>query len=295
MGPPLRRRGQARGTDLRVHATTHARRRVVAAAQVAPPPPPPRRPHVLLDPAGGTDGPKATYPSGLSPVEIADRILMSLLSGTGPVLLCVPGTLGRSYETSMLSTARALVAQVGGAVSVASIPYHNSVPDVIKRFFKVGTSVDRSVFALVIRGLKRFAPERPILVTGESQGSWLIAQNFAADPELARAVTRVAIFSKPGFAATIPNVGQAAAGASMLPGPPGVQEWRHTDDIVPSLFSRLNCSVAQGYMEGISELVRNHDFEYYPHHYDLHGVEAATYLLTGVRPSNPVHDSHADR
>lgn len=238
-------------------------------------------------------------PKGMSPAEIADRIVATLLQGQGPILLCVPGTLGTTYQSSMLATARAFVGAADGPVSVASIPYRNGVGDVVTRFLKLGQDEGQNVLALVLRRLRALAPGRPILLTGESQGAWLIAETLRADPKLAAAVTRVALFAKPGFVALPAGVGAARAGAAMLPAAAdaatGILEFRHTDDIVPSLFHRLGSTVAMGYVEAIGSWRRTGTFDYPPHHYDSHGAEAARWLLLGAPARAPVHHSAEHR
>lgn len=307
----------------------HARRRRTLAAQAATPPVPAppaapvpivqpvpgtaaaeraadqaartqgARPHVLLDPdlAGRPKEGKAGMPEGMLPVEIADRIVATLLQGTGPILLCVPGTLGAAYETSMLSLARSVVKAAGQSVSVASIPYPNGIRDVVTRFFHIGTGPETNVLAMVLRKLHAAAPHRPIMLSGESQGAWLIADTLRADPELAAAVTRIAVFAKPGFVQMPESIGSARNGAAMLaataPGVDGILEFRHTDDIVPSLFKRLGPHVLAGYVQGFKDLLGGGHFGYTPHHYDAHGMEAARWLLFGESPAaNPVHESN---
>jgi hypothetical protein len=255
------------------------------------------RPHVLLDPdlESRPDSPKVGMPKGMSPMEIADRIVAVLLQGSGPILLCVPGTLGQAYQSSMLSLARAVVKQARSSVSVASIPYPNGVLDIVPRFLGIKGDEDQNVLALVLRKLHAAAPDRPILLGGESQGAWLIADTLKADPELAAAVTRVVMFAKPGFVDLPESIGQARNGASMLPGTDsgvhGILEFRHTDDIVPSLFSRLHPGVFTPYL---TSLTHGQGMAYPPHHYDWHGSEAARWLLRGVRPTSaPVHESRS--
>ncbi|MCW2926328.1 MAG: hypothetical protein JWM86_296, partial [Thermoleophilia bacterium] len=269
-----------------------AERAAAAAAAAAT-----RRPHVLLDPdlASRTDAPKAGMPD-MPAEEIADRIVATLLQGSGPILLCVPGTLGAAYQTTMLSVARAVVRSIGGPVSVASIPYPNGIKDVVTRFFHIGTEPAHNVLAHVLRKLHAAAPQRPILLTGESQGAWLIADTLREDPTLAAAVTRIAMFAKPGFVTLPPSIGSARDGAALLAATPGgsdgILQFVHTDDIVPSLFRRLGPHVLAGYVRGFGELLAGGQFGYSPHHYDAHGMEAARWLLLGQRPAaDPVHES----
>jgi hypothetical protein len=254
------------------------------------------RPHVLLDPDVATrpKGPKVGMVPGMSADEMAGRIVAKLLEGTGPILLCVPGTLGSAYETSMLAIARAFVQQAPGSVSVASIPYPNGAIDCVTRFFHIGTQPDRNVLALVLKRLRVAAPGRPVLLTGESQGAWLIADTLREDPELAAGVSRIAIFAKPGFVKMPASIGSAHVGAAMLHAPEtvGVLEYRHTDDIVPSLFGRLGAEVLQGELEALAGWRKTGSYEYPPHHYDPHGADAARWLLEGIRPTAPtVHSS----
>jgi hypothetical protein len=314
------------------HAHQARRRRSLAAAAVqqlpavpAPPSPPPpavepvpgtpaaqaaaeaaeraakQRPHVLLDPdlASRPPEPKVGMPKGMDPGEIADRIVAQLLKGTGPILLCVPGTLGASFESSMLATARAFVSAADRSVSVASVPYPNGIPDVVTRFFHIGTQMDRNVLALVLKKLRTAAPNRPVLLAGESQGAWLIAETLREDPSLAAYVTRIALFAKPGFVKLPDGIGSARTGAGLLAAPAaptGILEYRHIDDIVPSLFNRLGIEVIKGELAALAEWRRTGEYEYPPHHYDPHGMEAARWLLLGERPTAPtVHHSRVHR
>jgi hypothetical protein len=258
-----------------------------------------QRPHVLLDPdlASRPPDPKVGMPD-MAPDEIAGRIVAKLLDGAGPILLCVPGTLGASFESSMRATARAAVDARTGPMSIASIPYPNGVFDVVTRFFHIGTQADRNVLALVLKRLKVAAPNRPVLLAGESQGSWLIAETLREDPELAAHVTRIVMFAKPGFVKMPAGIGAAQAGAALLGAPTatGILEYRHTDDIVPSLFSHLGPEVIKGELEALADWRRTGEYEYPPHHYDPHGMEAARWLLFGERPTSPtVHHSKVHR
>lgn len=259
------------------------------AAQLAAPA------HVLLGEHSPPD-PTGTPPgAGMGAREQADRILASLLRSEGPILLCMPGTLGGSYQHAMFSTAQAAIRQHGGAIAVASIPYPNSIVDAVTRFFGANSQADQSPLALVIRGLKRNAPHRPILLVGESQGSWVIAQNLR-DPELAGAITRVVLFSKPGFVRAPTAVGQAAEGAGLLPGTPGVIQIRHDDDIVPALIGGIvRPKVVGGFVGPLRNLVRTGEYHYPPHDYSADGEAAARYLLTGQAPTALVHSSSDDR
>jgi hypothetical protein len=232
-------------------------------------------------------------PADMSPQDEAAAILKVVLASTGPVLLCMPGTDGPAWESSMYETARAAVRMYHGQMVAVSIPYHNAVKDVIRRFFHIGTSSKDSVLALVISGIHAAQPNRPILLAGESQGSWVIGHDLQ-DPQLAADVTRVAVFAKPGFQQAPAAVGAAAAGAHLLPGRPGYIEFRHTDDIVPSLFAHLGLDVLGGYVMAIRRWFQTGNFEYTPHHYDMHGPEAANYLLNGVMPASLVHSSTDD-
>lgn len=253
--------------------------------------------HVLLErdlelaTATGTRG----VPAGMSAVEAADRIVAELLKGSGPILLCVPGTLGVTWQSSMLATARAVASTASTSVSIASIPYPNGVQDIITRFLRIGVDPEENVLALVLRKLRAAAPHRPVLLAGESQGAWLIADTLHADPELASAVTRIVVFAKPGFVEMPASIGSARLGAAMIPGTAsgidGVLEFRHTDDIVPSLFHRLRPALA---MPWIDSLLSGQGFAYPPHHYDWHASEAAQFLLRGTPPAAPeVHASSA--
>lgn len=254
------------------------------------------RSHVLLDPAltEHPKRPKDRVPAGMTVAEAADRIVATLLRGSGPILLCVPGTYGGAFQSSMLATARAVVRHAGGPVSVSSIPYPNGVGDILTRFLGIGgRGEERNLLALVLRRLRAAAPGRPILLAGESQGAWLIADTLRADPTLAAAVTRIVVFAKPGFVDMPASIGTARMGAALLPGTasgvPGVLEFRHTDDIVPSLFARLHLGVLTPYLDS---LLAGRGFAYRPHHYDWHGDEAAAWLLRGTPPAAAeVHES----
>jgi hypothetical protein len=229
----------------------------------------------------------------MTPVEAADRIVASILQGSGPILLIVPGTLGGAYDNSMLATARAFARRAVGPSSIASIPYPNGVLECVTRALRIGIGADQNVLAHVIKKLREAAPDRPILLAGESQGAWLIADTLRQDPSLAAAVTRVVMMAKPGFVGMPDSIGAARLGAAMLPGTAsgvrGILEFRHTDDIVPSLFSRLGPHVFAGY---VKSLTSGKGFAYDPHHYDWHDEEAARWLLDGTPPDSPeVHAS----
>ena len=225
--------------------------------------------------------------------DVADRIVEVLLRGSGPILLVVPGTLGGHFETSMLATARAFVRQAHGPVSISSIPYSNGVLDCVTRYFGLDTALEDNVLAHVIRRLRAAAPHRPILLAGESQGAWMIADTLRQDPTLGAAVTRIALMAKPGFVQLPASIGSARLGAAMLPGTgagtPGILTFGHTDDIVPNLFGGLGLRVLDGY---VNSLLAGRGFEYPPHHYDWHGEEAARWLLDAVAPdAATVHGS----
>jgi hypothetical protein len=246
-----------------------------------------------IDPYAAPATAAGTRGASLTPREQADHILASLLAGSGPIVLGVAGTIGNAWEHAVLTTARSIMAQWHGAISFASIPYHNGVFDNVKRFFGAESDPDQNVLAMVIDGLRRNAPGRPILIVSESQGSWMVAKTLE-DPVLAGAVTRAMLFSTPGFQRQPTGVGQAAAGAATLPGPTGVATIEHVDDIVPSLFSRLGGAVLHGYVQAFSGWLHTHDFQYVPHHYEAHGDAAAAWLLRGERPSSPRHPSGDD-
>lgn len=258
-------------------------------------------PHTWFDADGAARGADATklavVRGSLSPIEIADRIVAQLLAPgeSGPILLCMPGTCSGPFQSTVLEVVRAMRAQYDGALSVASIPYPNMVPDVVTRFLGIGTSVDQSILALVIRRLHAAAPQRPILIVSESQGSWVVAHDLRSDPSLAAAVTRVASFSRPGFATLPPAIGQARSAQHLLPGESGIQDWRHTDDIVPALFGGLGIEVLKGYFVGIEHALQGGEFGYQPHHYEAHAAEAARWLLQGIRPADPTHPSNDDQ
>lgn len=227
-----------------------------------------------------------------SDVEEADRIVGALLQGSGPILLCMPGTGGKPYEGVIASTARSLIKLHGGAVSIASIPYGNGAGEIPIRFL---SRKKKTILALVIERLKRYAPNRPILLVGESQGSWAAASDLQ-DPMIAGAVTRVVLFSKPGFQQLPGAVGQAATGAASvgLQGDPGLIEIRHNDDIVPSLFNRLNGSIISSFLSQVVGGALRGNAQYPPHKYAVHGDEAAQYLLFGRQPTGKVHPSKLD-
>ncbi len=255
------------------------------------------RPHIVLDPdlASRPKEPKQGMPPGMTASEVADRIVAKVLEGSGPILLMVPGTLGTLYQTSMLATARAVARTSKGPVSIAAIPYPNGVVDCVTRVLQIGIGPEQNVLAHVIKKLRAVAPDRPILLAGESQGAWMISDTLQQDPSLAAAITRVVLFAKPGFVKLPPSIGAARLGAAMLPpnisGVDGILEFRHTDDIVPSLFGHLGPHVLKGWVDSLKA---GRGFEYLPHHYDWHDDEAARFLLDGIRPDAPtIHESGA--
>jgi hypothetical protein len=259
------------------------------------------RPHKLLDPdlEHRPAGPHDRVPAGMSVAEAADRIVAKLLQGSGPILLCVPGTLGGAYETSMLALARAFVRTAGGPVSVSSIPYPNGAIDCVTRYLHIGTGEDQNLLAQVLKRLRQLAPQRPVVLAGESQGAWLIADTLNADPTLAAMVSRVVTFALPGFVHMPASIGSARQGAATLRGgATGDVEYRHTDDIVPSLFGRLHPGVFTPYLQS---LLAGRGLAYPPHHYDWHGEEAARWLALGERPTSSLvhastdHPPHPER
>jgi hypothetical protein len=280
--PPRRRRGAPnppsgpqRETPGSGHNVTLAQR----AKQSA------KRPHILLDPNLETRPAEAkTRLPNASANEIADQIVASITRGTGPILLCVPGTLGAAFESSMLSTARAFIRQAGGPVSIVSVPYPNSVLDVGKRFLQIGVDQSQNVLALILEKLKAVAPHRKVFLAGESQGSWLISETLRARPDLGTKVERVALFAKPGFVKLPYAIGNAATGARLI-------EWRHTDDVVQGLFNRFNKQIVSGFVSAIQGLRETGEYEYPPHHYEAHGPSAASWLLAAKRPPSVVHES----
>jgi hypothetical protein len=249
-------------------------------------------PHALLQTGSVNDIVHRPTSKPKSDVEEADRIAGALLQGSGPILLCMPGTGGKPYEGVIASTARALIKLHGGAVSIASIPYGNGAGEIPIRFL---SRKKKTILALVIERLKQYAPNRPILLVGESQGSWAAASDLQ-DPAIAGAVTRGVLFSKPGFQTLPTSVGQATAGAAAvgLRGGPGLIEIRHSDDIVPSLFNRLNGSVVGGFLNQVVGGLLRGNPQYPPHKYAVHGDDAAKYLLFGEQPTGKVHPSKLD-
>lgn len=219
----------------------------------------------------------------MSPVEAADRIVAALLAGTGPILLLVPGTLGTEYQTSMLALGRASLRLAGTRpLCVASIPYSNGIGDIVTRFLHLATKPDENVLSLVLRRLRRFAPDREVYLAGESQGAWLVADTLRAEPDLAAGVTRIAMFAKPGFVTSPSGVGGAADATT---GARGIVEWRHDDDVVPNLFSGIGTAVLGAVGKSLAGLVTTGAYHYKPHHYDRYGATAASWLLDGIRPT----------
>lgn len=285
------------------------RRRRVLAATAQPPAQRSAAHHILLDPeAAQRDRVRVMgLPKGMTAAEAADRIVATVLRGRGPILLCVPGTLGAYYETTMLSTARAYLRHATGPVSVAAIPYHNGVLDNVSRFFNLGTKPDQNVLALVIQKLSVAAPHRQIHLTGESQGSWLIASTLRDNPSLAAAVTRVALFSKPGFVELPESVGAAHRGvhhlrraratgggkgeAVLAKTGNGILNIQHTDDVIAGLFNHLNRSILTSLVRAIDGWRTTGHLGYQPHRYEPDGEAAATWLLTGQRPSTRLEHS----
>lgn len=248
-----------------------------------------KQPHILLDPhatAAGREEQRG-LPKGMSAGEAADRIVADLLKGTGPILLVVPGTSGTSYQTSMFETARqAIELSRSSGISIASIPYANSARDIAVRLLTGYPKPEANVLALVLERLKRFAPNRPVYLAGESQGAWQISDTLSRSPELGQAVQRVALFALPGM--VIPPsvaVGDAKRGAS------GIRHWQHTNDIVPTLFTGRMGPALAAFAKAFLDFAKTRDFEFTPHHYDADAAAAARWLVAGVAPSNVVHDS----
>ena len=278
------------GTEAAARAAEQATRAAARAATA--------RPHIVLDPdlASRPPEPRRGIPAGMSPAEVADQIVATVVQGAGPILLVVPGTLGTHYQTSMLAAARRFARDASGPTSIASIPYPNGIVDIATRTLRIGIGPEQNVLALVLRRLRDAAPHRPILLAGESQGAWLIADTLRQDASLAAAVTRVLMFAKPGFVALPASIGSARTGASLLPanasGVDGVLEFRHTDDIVPSLFTRLRPRVLGGFFAMVVSALAGGSPGYTPHHYDWHDAEGARWLLEGIAPElDTVHES----
>jgi hypothetical protein len=274
-----------------LHTRAHARPSPVASPAEA-------GAHVLLNdriPPGRSSA--RGHLHGRSAREQADRILATILNSSGPVVLCMPGTRGPAWQSSMYETAREIARRrrgIGPAV-IVSVPYRNSAMDAIKRALRMDADPDGSVLELVLRGIRRHAGQRQVYLVGESQGAWVIARDLQ-DPQLARVVTRAVLFSKPGIQPSPTAVGAAARpGARSARSGNGILEFRHRDDIVPALITGLNLDVLRGYLLAARRLIGTGTFEYTPHHYDHHAREAADVLLTGKRPADPIHHSSADR
>ncbi len=254
------------------------------------------RTHTLIDDRiepGATSS--AGIVSGRTPREQADRILATILNATGPIVLCMPGTLGPAWQSSIYETARLIAHERAGAgpITIVSIPYKNRVADAVKRAIRIGTDPSESTLALVLQGIEQYGNGRPVYLLGESQGSWVIAHDLQ-DPKLARVVTRVVMYAKPGIQRSPAAVGAQATGKGARSSNQ-ILEIRHTDDIVPSLFSKIGMDVIHGYALAFRRLFATHDFEYTPHHYDAHAADGAAFLLHGIRPANTVHPSSDDR
>ncbi|MBC7460207.1 MAG: hypothetical protein H7287_02490 [Thermoleophilia bacterium] len=258
--------------------------------------PAPGRPNILLDPDLMTRPLDQDRGIPNMPVyEIADRICAELLRGTGPIVICMPGTSGGGYQTAMLATAREMIRLAGGnSMSFTSLPYPNQPIDLVKRFLGLSGGNDDCVLYQVLLRLKKFAGDRPIYLTGESLGAWYIADVLRTNPDLAAVVTRVALFAKPDFVREVPSavLGSAHRGARMLraTGAPnavsatGIVEFRHTDDIVANLFDRLGLDVLKSEFSAVGRWIKTGHYTYPPHHYEVHGTDAARWLYLGERP-----------
>jgi len=264
--------------------------------------PAPNRPHILLDADLLTRPLDQDRGIPNMPVyEIADRICAELLKGTGPIVLCVPGTSGGGYQTSMLATARAMIKLAGShSLSFASLPYRNQPMDIAKRFLRrKGLERDNDILRQVLERLKQYAGSRPVYLVGESLGAWYINDVLRDNPELASIVTRVALFAKPDFVPPVPpdSIGSARRGAALLraTGSPtavsatGIVSFRHKDDIVVNLFDKLGMDVVRSEITALGGLIRTGHYTYPPHHYEVHGVEAARWLYLGERPTGTDH------
>ena len=229
-----------------------------------------------------------------TPREQADRILATILNAEGPIVLCMPGTLGPAWQSSIYETARLMAHENEGKgpMTFVSIPYNNSVFDVVKRALRIGTNPQRSTLALVLEGIRKYGKRRPVYLIGESQGSWVIAHDLQ-NPRLARVVTRAVLFAKPGFQKAPDAVGPTSTGSRARTAT-GILEIRHTDDIVPSLFRNLGSDVINGYVLALRRFAATRDFEYTPHHYDAHAADGARFLLHGIMPVSTVHPSQDD-
>ncbi|MCW2973345.1 MAG: hypothetical protein JWN72_1618 [Thermoleophilia bacterium] len=280
-------------TSIPMPATSDPRRRLKGEHIKYPAP---GRPNILLDPDLMTRPLDQDRGIPDMPVyEIADRICAELLKGTGPIVICMPGTAGGGYQTSMLATSREMIKLAGGhSLSFASLPYPNMPIDIAKRFLGMGRKDEDCVLFQVLTRLKKYAGDRPIYVTGESLGAWYIADVLRKHPDLAAVVTRVALFAKPDFVKEVPSevIGSAHRGARMMraTGAPnavsatGIVEFRHTDDIVANLFDRLGIDVLKSEFSAIGRWISSGHYTYPPHHYEVHGADAARWLYLGERP-----------
>lgn len=265
--------------------------------------PAPGRPHILLDPDLATRPLDQDRGIPDMPVaELADRICAELLKGTGPIVLCLPGTMGGGYQTAMLATARSMLKLAGDhSLSFASLPYPNGIADIAKRFLGIGVDRDHDVLRQVLERLRKYAGSRPIYLTGESLGAWYITDTLRNHPELAAVVTRVAVFARPDFVADVPppSIGGARRGAALLRatgsptavGATGIVEFRHTDDVVAGLFGKLGLDVVRSELSALGRWFSSGHYTYPPHHYEAHGAEAARWLYLGQRPATPEHAS----
>lgn len=224
----------------------------------------------------------------LSAREQADRILATILNSKGPIVLVVPGTNGRPYEHANYETVHSLLKHINGPAVVTNIPYDNSVIKAVQRFFHINVSNGSSIIGFVLEGINKYAPHRPVYVVGESQGSWVIADELR-NKRLAAMVKRVVFFSTPGFVKVPSAVGDAIKGADNADS--GVLKINHTDDIVPGLLFNLNIKRVTSILGTVLNGLGGGDFDYTPHYYDQDGAAAGAFLATGRRPKHPNHQS----
>ncbi len=158
--------------------------------RLALPEPPPKDQRGLKNPIG--EGIEHLFhdPPALPSVAERIRLILADIDWSAPaIVIWIPGTSEYWIKQRFLDE---LGAKVRGA-HVTMVPYEST--------WRFSTSVPdgESVLRGVLEEIRRRAPGRPVLLAGESQGAWIISR-VLTDPELAKVVTRAAIWGHPAAA-----------------------------------------------------------------------------------------------
>jgi hypothetical protein len=130
----------------------------------------------------------------------ARALLDSIDFSRRDIVIWVPGTSGSGVHHDFGLAVRDLYGR-GGDVSLVAMPYEASWE--LRRSLPTGLAT----FKLVLEGIRQRLAQLPahlrprILVSGESQGAWIIGESMA-DPRLGRVVDRAVLAGHPWLAKT---------------------------------------------------------------------------------------------